>query len=368
MKTSPQNKKDNNVSKSEKNVSGQGYFWATYKNAVSQLEQNMKLKQYLATSFPEQDVLRDKICRFATEGGKRFRPALAYVTASSFGKSDIAPHLALEAFHKFLLTHDDIIDRDDVRYNASTVHANLAKLCRKKADQEHFGNSLAIIGGDLLAAGSYKIVLNSHLTNANKLELISLLIEATEEVAWGWYDQFLMDYLPLDSEELSQGRIETSMAWVTGKYSIKLPLLFGYGVAGVPPPAGLEKLADTLGLLFQTGDDIIGLFGKPDDTGKSNDGDISQGKKTLPMWLAFSSATAEDKQVLNELVGKPDITKEQAQQVRDIVDRSGGLSQTEALMSHYKTECLQQLDEIDIPEDLRRFLRGFVEFLEKRDR
>ncbi|HSE61101.1 MAG TPA: polyprenyl synthetase family protein [Candidatus Saccharimonadales bacterium] len=344
------------------------YFLAAYKDALEQLSAELPaVQRHIATTFPINDPLREEAVRFTAEGGKRFRPALSLIVASVYGKTDAFPHVALELFHKYLLVHDDIMDRDDARYGAPTVHAKMAELCLAPEDREHFGNSLGIMVGNLMAAASFGVIHHATLPLSTKDKLAKLLVRATNEVAWGWYDQFLMDYEPLDSPRLSFERIEKSIIWVTGKYSIKLPVHFGYAIAGVQPPK-LEELFDTMGLLFQTGDDLVGLFGKVEDTGKSNYGDIIQGKKTLPLWLAYTNASPVDQKALRLHVGNKGCTATDIQEVRDIIVRSGGLERTQQLMQSYRDRCLEQVASIDMPADLRRFLRGFLYFLETRDR
>lgn len=344
-------------------------FLKAYKEAVIKVESEItQSTSYLAKTFPHNDLFYNEVGRFIASGGKRFRPALSYVVADSFGHKDIFPHLALETFHKYLLAHDDIIDRDDIRYGTPTLHAKMTAVYADSEDKAHLGTSLAIIGGDLIEAATHKIILNADLSADVKISLQKLIVQAVEEVSWGWYDQFLMDYLSLDSDLLSFERIEKSIIWVTGKYSIKLPLLFGFAVADTNPPAGLEKLADTLGALYQTGDDLIGLFGDEKTTGKSNFGDIVQGKKTLPMWFTFKNASAKDQIKLTAVVGNKDATTSDIEEVRHIIRRSGGMEHTRELMNTYGQNCREAVELLDVPSDLKHFLRGFVDFIEKRDR
>jgi geranylgeranyl diphosphate synthase type I len=124
-----------------------------------------------------------------------------------------------------------------------------------------------------------------------------------QHVARGWYKQFLSDYISLSDISLEY-IIEHNLINVTSSYSFLFPLQFGQAIAtgdsDISPD--LREFADNLGILFQTGDDIIGLFGDPSVTGKSADGDIIQGKKTIPMYLAYTHAPADDKIFLNEKV------------------------------------------------------------------
>lgn len=352
------------------------YFYETYKKTAYEIvEEVKKFQNNMIETFPSDDVLRTETIRFVVDGGKRFRPSLSYLVSKYYGHDYMFPHIALETFHKYLLTHDDIIDQDSIRYSAPTVHAKLEELLstaaqgREISDQQrvHFGNSLGIIAGDLMEASTYKIIFSADLEPEVKVKLGQLVIRAVEEVVWGWYDQFLMDYLPLNSHDLSYERIEKSIVWVTGKYTMSFPLRYAYILTGNAMPEGMEHLADDLGVLFQTGDDLIGLFGDPEVTQKSNYGDIIQGKKTIPMWFTYTLASAEDKSRLQSLVGKRDLSGEEATEVREIVTRSGGLDSTKTLMREYRDACLGQIDAMDIPDDLARFLRGFAIYLEKRE-
>lgn len=346
------------------------YFKQVYGEAVEYITKSLQqVPQLVASTFKNNDPLRLEAQRFILEGGKRFRPALSYVVAKTYGANDVWPHLALEAFHKYILAHDDIIDRDDMRYGAPTVHAKMSQTDTAKADDKiHYGNSLAIVAGDLIEATTYKIILNSNVADDKKVALCKLIPDAMDEVGWGWYDQFLMDYEPIDSQLLSRKRVEDSIIWVTGKYTIKLPFLFGATLAGQKPPKQLDDFVAAAGLLFQTGDDLMGLFGKVEDTGKSNFGDIAQGKKTLPMWLAYNCADQKGKELLKKHVGNKEITAEQAGQVREVIKQSGALEKSQQLMVGYREACLRMVEQMEVPQDLKRFLRGFIYYIETRDR
>jgi geranylgeranyl diphosphate synthase type I len=344
-------------------MSSRESFDVTYRSALDALAGEFEsVDSSLAVDFPLSDPLRRQITSFVKRGGKRFRPALSLIVARSLGHTIVRPHIALELFHKFLLVHDDIIDEDTVRYGAPTLHAAMAK-----GMQQHYGEAMGIIGGDLLASASYQIILDSPIADERKVALLQLLTAATEEVAWGWYDQFLMDSLSLDDPALTFDRVEQSIIWVTGKYSIKLPLLFGYTLANKQPPEHLESLADTLGALYQTGDDIIGLFGDESKTGKSNNADITQGKKTLPLIISYQNASHRDKTILMRSIGNKHATRTDFERVRRIITKNG-LQQTNHYMDIQRQRALELIDTIDIPSQLRTFLKGFVEHITHRDR
>jgi len=345
------------------------YFKGIYKDVARLITNEIqKVGQIVAPTFDNGDLLKQESSRFVTEGGKRFRPTLAYIVAKNYAKVDIWPNLALEAFHKYILAHDDIIDQDGMRYGKPTIHAKMSQNFKMPGDANHFGKSLAIVAGDLIEAATYKIILTSNLDDSKKIALCKLMPEAMDEVGWGWYDQFLMDYESIDSPKVTFERIEKSIIWVTGKYTIKLPMLFGFTLAGQNAPTQLDDFVASAGLLFQAGDDLLGLFGSQQDTGKSNFGDIAQGKKTLPIWLAYKNADLAGKKLLKLHVGNKDITQSEAELVRQVIVQSGAIDKTKKLMQDYREKSLVLIEAMSIPADLKKFLRGFIYYIENRDR
>lgn len=350
-------------------MSDQYFFQERYKQAAAAIATELPaVADYIAPAFPADNPLRRETIRFIMEGGKRFRPALSFVVAQACGHDDVRVHLALEMFHKYLLTHDDIIDRDITRNGAPTVHAAFTESRKGSRGAQHFGNSLGIIAGDLMEAATQRIILEAQLPAETTRALQLLINQATNEVTWGWCDQFMMDYEPLSSRTLTEKRIEESLVWVTGRYSIKLPLCFGFTVACQPIPEAVKALADTLGLLYQTGDDVMGIFGDQAKTGKSNSGDLVQGKKTLPLWFAYQAAPTTQKNVLQRVVGNSKASDVMLAQARDII-RNYGLPRTETKMAQWKKLAHDQLEKLQphISQELAVFLAGFIDFLVRRE-
>lgn len=118
-------------------------------------------------------------------------------------------------------------------------------------------------------------------------------------------------------------------------------------------------------MLFQTGDDIIGIFGDPAETGKSNYGDIVQAKKTVPMYYTYNNATEDEKKTLDTLVGKRDITDAEALAVRQIVEKRG-LAPSHAMMQEYAEKCIALADKIELSPNFKLFIQGFIQYLQER--
>ena len=81
--------------------------------------------------------------------------------------------MSIELTNIFLLIHDDIIDRDDFRHGVQTIHKRYEKLARrfyKQTDAVHFGDSMALVVGDMAAAAGNEIIFNSRFSPERILE------------------------------------------------------------------------------------------------------------------------------------------------------------------------------------------------------
>lgn len=113
--------------------SAKEYFFSRLKAGIQKIENTLAEKLPQELPILENDIFKQKSLDFIINGGKRLRPVLSMIAAEEFGFENSDQYnelfLTLESFHKFILTHDDIIDQDDVRYSKPTVHAAMrAKL------------------------------------------------------------------------------------------------------------------------------------------------------------------------------------------------------------------------------------------------
>src|SRR4030042_447790 len=129
------------------------------------------------------------VAKISLAGGKRLRPAFMYYGYLAAGGRErekiIKTSIGIELIHAFLLIHDDIIDKDEKRHNLDTVNFRYEKLGKKFFRREnpgHFGNSMAIIFGDMVAAMGNQIVFSSDFSPAlvvKALHKLQTIISAT---------------------------------------------------------------------------------------------------------------------------------------------------------------------------------------------
>lgn len=251
----------------------------------------------------------------ATTGGKRLRPALVDLTFRAYpdatGESAVSAETvasvgaAFELLHTALIVHDDVIDRDVIRRHQDTLHVaarGRAQSAGAAPDRaEHYGTSVGVVAGDLALSGAHRLVATSGLPAGHLLDVLELLDEAVFASGAGELldiHHALPGIRPTAEEVLKSTRLKTSV------YSFEAPLQAGALLAGAPA-SDVESLGNVgrhLGLAFQLADDLLGVFGCADTTGKATNADLLEGKFTPLIMEALN--TPEGPEVLALLAGQ----------------------------------------------------------------
>ncbi len=217
-----------------------------------------------ATIGPEYVQLWTEIRNYLAHGGKRIRPQLFSQLYLGYGGNDLDTILpvasAWELLHSSLLVHDDIVDRDLVRHGVKNIAGNYLNHYAKLPDHEasHYALSAALFAGDLLLIAAQEMITESNLPAEEKIEMIGYLHKAFFEVGGGEH----IDVVSV-LEDTDQANVDTVIRYKTSGYSFVLPMQSGASLASASTDelAKLQKLGELLGLIFQIGDDILGVFG-----------------------------------------------------------------------------------------------------------
>lgn len=293
----------------------------------------------------------------AMAGGKRLRPYMTVLAYQSFGGKDNTSVLpvaaAQELLHVSMLIHDDIIDKDYTRHdkdNVSGIYMNKYQIHElATAETKHFANSAALIGGDLLISAAYRAIETAQLDVGQKMLARDLLGEAIFIVCGGEFldvESSFKDMKDIDALKIAQLK--------TASYSFVSPLLMGAVLAGADQKMqqNIRGFGSALGIAFQLADDILGLYGQEEVTGKSASSDLRQGKRTYMLLKALELA-GDEKKTLQQLVGKKDITESELAQARRIIETSGAKAATEELIDAYATTAEQKLDAFNLADDMK---------------
>ncbi|MBB6172518.1 geranylgeranyl diphosphate synthase type I [Nocardiopsis mwathae] len=298
-------------------------------------------------------------------GGKRLRPAFCYWGWRGAGGGDIPEIYPAAASLEFLqacaLIHDDVIDNSDTRRGLPATHKRLEELHGRSGwsgSAAGFGQGSAILIGDLCLAWSDEMYQGSGLP----LEALRAGREPFDamrtEVMAGQYLDMLEQVRGSESVEASL-RV---MHYKAAKYTIERPLHIGAALAGrYPELAGVYSAYGTaLGVAFQLRDDLLGVFGDPEETGKPAGDDLREGKRTLLVAETLERAAADDAAEFRRHLGDPDLTPETVDRMRALATGCGALEACERRIDGYVAQATRALESPLIADEARSALADLI--------
>ncbi len=319
---------------------------------------------------PDLSLLLGHLRDFSIRPGKRLRPFLVVWGARSIdpgtAPEDILPiAAAAEMLHVFALAHDDVMDCSDVRRGLPTVHKLYESVHNQRGmrgSAEHFGFSGAILLGDLAFAISDSLIDSSGLT-ADRLSAVRRVWNVMrEEVMQG---QFLDVLASCSPEPASEDQIWSILSLKSGKYTLERPLHLGAAAAGASEAQMdlFTRFGIPLGRAFQIRDDILGLFGSANVTGKPADSDVREGKSTLLISYAYGAAGPEDRAALLGAWGNEGASEAQIEAVRRIVRETGAERYARSRAEDAAAEASAAVRQSALPDEARSVLLGLAAYV-----
>jgi geranylgeranyl diphosphate synthase, type I len=266
--------------------------------------------------------------------GKRLRPLLgllAYESLAGDHRRALPGAAAVELGHNFSLVHDDIEDRDVERRHRATLWTV-------------YGIPQAINTGDTLFTLS-RMALHrlSELgfPDAKVLALLRLydrtclaLCEGQFMDIWSAeHDErlsvdFYFDMIGRKTAALIAASIEAGAMLATDDKHV-VDAYRGFGWA--------------LGIAFQLNDDLLGIWGDEQTTGKEPS-DLAKHKKTLPVIYAFEKALEPDRGRLRQILAEEDPTAAELSEARLILERCGAREYARSTAGQYRDDALHRLE------------------------
>jgi len=299
-------------------------------------------------------------------GGKRFRPfiTLAAYDAMTGGESLHAAHrngdglgmpdsvcrvaMAIEAFHKASLVHDDIQDDDLFRYGRETLH--------RKYDP-----GTAINVGDYLIGIGYQLVNSARDEVGAEITCDVLDRMATAHIKlcdgqgaeMAWHEQAVESITLLDALQIYA--LKTSPAFEAALYA-------GMRMAG--DVSSYEEMIPLfsrhLGVGFQVLNDLKDWRGDANNKLVAGQ-DMLAGRPTVMLALAFQTADDLQRQQLLDVLAATDVEDEaRMEQLTGLLVDCGVFEQAELLVEKTRVRAESLADDVDV-EPLRRLLYFLVD-------
>ena len=283
--------------------------------------------------------------------GKTLRPALALLAAEAVtGRPEpgLPGAVAVELVHNFSLLHDDLMDRDTERRHRPTVWAV-------------WGDATAVLAGDALLSLAHEVLTEGDCPDGQAAG--QALAIATRELIRG-------QVLDLAFEQRNDVTLDECLDMAAGKTGALLGVSAAIGAILVGAPravvTGLSTFGAELGMAFQLVDDLLGIWGSPEITGKPVFSDLIARKKTLPVTWSIDHGGEAGQELAAWLCRDGSPTEDELRYAAQLIERAGGRDWAIQEARDRIGLAEQALDEADLEDVARHRLSEIARFVIER--
>jgi geranylgeranyl diphosphate synthase type I len=283
--------------------------------------------------------------------GKALRPALALLSARAAlaaPERGVPAAVAVELVHNFSLLHDDIMDGDTERRHRPTAWTV-------------FGVGAAILAGDAMLALAQDILLEDTAPQGRwaarclSAAVLRLIAGQGADLAFERRDGVTL----AECQTMASDKTAALMACACSIGAIH--------VGAAPELAmGLAGFGAHAGLAFQLTDDLLGIWGAPEVTGKPVRSDLRTRKKSLPVVAALTSGTAAAGRLAALLRRADALGEDDLILAAALVEEAGGKSWAEAEAAAQLAAAHACLADTPMPDEVRAEFAGIAEFITAR--
>ncbi|MFF3487314.1 polyprenyl synthetase family protein [Streptomyces sp. NPDC002701] len=263
----------------------------------------------------------------ALEGraGKMMRPALTLLACEAVGGQSAAgvpAAVAVELVHNASLLHDDLIDGDRMRRGRPALWSQM-------------GMPAAVLAGDALFFLAVQVLHQAPppLGTAGVGELTA----AVQELIEG-------EYADVQLEDSRTAGAAESQAMAAGKTGALIAAACALGAraagAGDEQVNRLREAGVRLGVAFQLTDDLLGIWGTSERTGKPARSDLNSRKMTAPVTAALASDTPQARELAGLYARPEPFTTRELDHLATLIEEAGGLAATRAQAEEHLTAAL----------------------------
>jgi geranylgeranyl diphosphate synthase, type I len=282
--------------------------------------------------------------------GKALRPALALLSTRAAGarpETGVPAAAAVELVHNFSLLHDDIMDGDTERRHRPTAWTV-------------FGIGGAILAGDALLALAEDLLLERPPYGVWAARCLGAAVQRL--IAGQGAD--------LAFERRDDVQVAECLDMAGDKTAAPMACACSIGAIHVGAPGelamALAAFGSHAGLAFQMTDDLLGIWGAPEITGKPVGSDVQARKKSMPMVTALTSGTEAGAELAALLAQPGELSNDAVAQAARLVEAAGGRERTEAIADSALAAAFESLEQAQMPDDVRAEFAAIAEFITAR--
>jgi geranylgeranyl diphosphate synthase type I len=274
---------------------------------------------------------------------------------------------SMELLHVFALLQDDVMDDSAARRGRPAADIQFAQWHRARGlsgSARRFGESAAVLLGDLCLVWAGQMLRESGLDRIRLHQAWPRYDAMRAELAVGQFADLLSDIRDLPPLEavLEVARRKS------GNYTVRRPLEIGAALAGCDEStlSALGRYGASVGEAFQLRDDVLGVFGSPETTGKPNGGDLIERKATSVVVTAYQIADAPTRRELTELMNSDDLDESALDRWRALIFAAGAVEWIENMIGEHVAAALNTLETLEVNASVRAALANMARFCTER--
>lgn len=269
--------------------------------------------------------IKDIVNYIIRSGGKRIRPLLVILCAKLSGYNNnrhISYAAIIEFIHTATLLHDDVVDNAKMRRGASSVNVL-------------WGNEPSVLVGDFLYSKSFEL-----MAEDGHHEIIKTISKATTALSEGEILELLQTSDIDTTEEQYFDIVKNKTATL---FSAACEVGGMLGNISEEERLALRNFGYKLGMAFQLVDDILDYTSYDNVLGKHVGTDLKEGKVTLPLIHAITSAKPRERLTIKKILNKTNVTPGDFERVRKLIVKYQGIEYTSRIAREYIDDAKQAL-------------------------
>lgn len=302
------------------------------------------------------EPLYKDMVEFVSRRAKRIRPLLFLVSHRIFSKKkgdanalfQIAA--ALELLHSFILIHDDIIDRSEMRRGFPTFHKIMELRQNHRYQKERTGQNIALVIGDILLVLAIETFFNATLDREPKEKAFQRFLAYITDTGCGEVQDILLSTRDVSLVKLDE--IQEMYDYKTTRYTIECPLILGALLGGASEEvlSILEQFSHPIGMAFQIQNDLI-EFQRLGNEKVFFQSDLLEGKKTFLLREAYEKLNENDRSFLQLSLNQPNPSETSIHKVRELIHKSQATESLNQKVIHLFSQATQLLNESELKSE-----------------
>jgi geranylgeranyl diphosphate synthase type I len=304
--------------------------------------------------------LAERILRDMLADGKCLRSTFLYL-GWRCGADDrteaIRAAASFEFLHVFALVQDDVMDESALRRGRPSAHRAFESWHAQRGlpgSSSRFGESAAVLLGDLCLVWAEQMLRESGLTPSALQRAWPRYDAMRTELAVGQFADLVNDTggFPTLDDVLDVARRKS------GNYTVRRPLEIGAALADCDDAvlAALGAYGEAVGEAFQLRDDLLGVFGSPDTTGKPAGTDLLARKATTVVVAAYELASGAQQRQLKELMSAERLNDADVEQWQHVIAEVGTVAVIESMIGDRCARAIDVLEAAPIDAEARTAL------------